>query len=318
MEEADKFKVLIVDKDSQLNRRLEKFLSDRGFSVRIENTLKTAQNTLFEWHPKIVICDLILSDGSGLELLKVIQKEPSLKHDFTTFMIMSAHGQRANVRQAINHGVDDYVIKPFDFDELLNKLIFHLQNFRQAPTMDTNDFKHSDEASMFLHLTDLVLRQALKGGDLENTLFRLVQMVSLKTKGVRCNICHCVDDDNGIIVTSNDDRGAAGIKINLNKYPEILHVRNTGRLIAIENIDKNKNLKFIKEQVKTINFNSMIVCPLFQQGEFFGVLSLRLPKNQNSFTDNEMRFIEITSHVLSMVISDQYYRKNNNYWKESA
>ena len=171
---------------------------------------------------------------------------------------------------------------------------------------------------MFLHLTDLVLRQALKSQDLESTLFSLVQMVSLKTKGVRCNICHCVDDDKGVIVVSNDDRGATGININLNRYPEILHVRNTGRIVAIENIAKNKNMKFIKEHVKTINFNSIIVCPVYLDGDFFGVLSTRLPENHKFFTDNEMRFIEIVSHVVSLSLSHQKHLGKEHFWAKSA
>jgi len=314
----DKFKVLLVDKDPQLLRRLTEFLSDRGFAVKAETSVKSARSRLFEWHPKIVLSDLILSDGSGLDLLKLIQHESSLQHDFTTFMIMSAHSQRANVRQAIQSGVDDYIIKPFDLDDLLNKFVFHLQNFRQIPTINKKDYNQTDEASLFLHLTDLLLRQALKGLSLENTLFNLVQMVSLKTKGVRCNVVHCVEDEKGTIVTSNDDRNASGININLNRYPEILHVRNTGSIVVIENIDKNKNLRFIKQHLKSIQFNAIIVCPVYKNGEFFGVLSLRLPENHNFFTDNELRFIEICSHVISMVLSSQNYGENSNYWLKSA
>src|SRR5690606_9869216 len=139
-----------------------------------------------------------------------------------------------------------------------------------------------DEASLMLHLTDLVLRQANAGSSLQDTLFNLTRMVSMKLEGIRCSVVECLDQSQGLVVTSNDDRSATGIRLDLNKYPEILNVLNTGQMIAIENIKQSPELKGIRFLLKEVVFNSMIVCPVFKGQEAFGVLSLRLPPEKET------------------------------------
>ena len=318
MEKNSKIKLLIVDTDTQLTRQIEKFVTQKGFEVRSATTIRDARNILFDWHPKIVLCDLILEDGSGFELLKVIQDENSLLHDFVAFIMMSAHNKNTNVKQAIQKGVSDYVVKPFKIEELTKKLIFHCQNFRQSPNLSSQEYDTVDESSLMLHLTDLVLRQALKGDDLKETLYKMTVMLGMKTKGIRCSVLNCIDEDTGVVVVTNDDKNATGIKINLNKYPEILHAQHNRRLIAIDNISTNKHLKFIKDLAVNIDFNSLLVTPLYQHGEFFGVLSLRLPSYRKSFSDNELRFVEIVSHIMSLTLSDENHQDNLGFWLNAA
>jgi transcriptional regulator with GAF, ATPase, and Fis domain len=181
--------------------------------------------------------------------------------------------------------------------------------------LSQKDFSRVDEASLMLHLTDLVLRQALGQGSLDEILFNLTRMVSMKMDGVRCSIIHCVDQRTGFVVSSNDNRGASGIQLDLYKYPEVLHVLNTQSLIAIENLADSSELRHVRERVKDISFNSMIVCPLTRHRQPFGVLSLRLPPEKPTISDNEIRFVEIVSHVISLVLSNQIFSGNNDFWR---
>lgn len=300
-----KIKILIVDQDSLMTRNLAKFLQENGFECKNGLSIREARPILFNWHPQFVLSDLLLPDGSGLELLQLIRSEKSLQHDFTTFIVMSSHNQKANVKNAIDAGVSDYIVKPFQFENVLKKLVYHCQNFRQLPDLKRKDFSNVDEGSLILHLTDLILRQALKTDPLDETLHNLVVMLNMKTMGVRCSIVHCVNEETGQVIASQDDKGISGLQLDLNRYPEILHVRNTNRMIAIENIEKDARLKFIKQQAKSIQFNSLVVSPIYQNGEFFGVLSLRLPQDKQNFTDNELRFVEIVSHVISLILGNQ-------------
>ncbi len=309
---GQRVKVLIVDTDTQLTRRLCDHIAKYGFEPRYVNSVREARNTLLEWHPKVVLSNLVLSDGSGYEIFNFIRTEPSFEHDFTVFMLTSAHNQKSNVQEALNMGVKDYIVKPYKMDEVLNRIIFQCRSLRVTPEAPV---PHKDlEGTSLLHLTSLTLKQSLNSHSFEDTLFNLTKMLSLKTNGVRCNIVHCVNEEKGVIVTSNDNKGAAGIEINLNVYPEILHVRNTGRLIAVENLIEDENLRFIKNHVKNINFNSLVVCPIEKQGDFFGVLSLKLSPDRKQFTDNELRFVEIVANVISLTLNNYHQGQNDSFW----
>jgi len=317
MATLNKIKVLIIDHDIQLARRINEFISRHGFEGQVATNIQDARRLLWEWHPKVVISDIFLTDGSAFEILHLIKSDESLKYDFSAFIILSAHNHIHNIRQAIEQGVDDYMVKPIEHENLLKRLVYHCRSFRRIAEVQKKEIESLDDSSLMLHLSNLVLKQSLWGRNLETALHNLTQMLSMKMEGVRCSIIECVEEDQGIVVTSNDNKRASGIQLDLNKYPEVLHVRNTQMMIAIENLQKDKHLKFIKDQVKDIQFNSMIVCPLFHDQRFFGVLSLRLPANKIHITDNELRFSEIVSQAVSLTLNRKDYF-DNSYWKNKA
>lgn len=314
----DRIRVLIADDDNQLSRRLADYITDHGFEARVVANGKDARTQISEWKPRYVLADLMLPEGSALTLIDYIKSEKSLRHQFIHVIVMSGHNVEANVRQAMQRGAKDYLVKPFRHEDVVKRLVFHSRSYRQLRELSNKEFSTVDESSLMLHLTDLVLRQALSGGTLEDTLFNLTRMVSMKVDGVRCSIINCVDQRLGYVVTSNDDRKASGIQLDLYKYPEVLHVLNTQTLIAVENLADSVELRSVREQVKDIAFNSMIVCPIGRLGQPFGVLSLRMPPEKETVSDNEIRFVEIVSHVVSLVLSNEIHKESGQFWKKDV
>lgn len=310
----ERIRVLVADDDNQLSRRLADYISDRGFDARVVNNGKDARVMIAEWKPRFVLADLMLPDGNALSLIDFIKSEKTLRHQFIHVLVMSGHNVEANVRQSLERGAKDYIVKPFRFEDVVKRLVFHSRSYKKLKEISAKEFSRVDEASLMLHLTDLVLRQALGGSSLEDILFNLTRMVSLKVDGVRCSIIHCLDQKLGLVVTSNDDRNASGIQLDLYKYPEVLHVLNTQTLIAIENLESSPELRHVREKVRDIIFNSLIVCPVSRFGRPFGVLSLRMPPEKETVSDNEIRFVEIVSHVVSLVLSNQLYKDFRDFW----
>jgi len=310
----EKIRVLIADDDNQLSRRLADYISDRGFEARVVNNGKDARTQIVEWKPRFILADLMLPEGNALSLIDFIKGEKNLRHRFMHVLVMSGHNVETNVRQALGRGAKDYIVKPFRHEDVVKRLVFHSRSYRGLRDISAKDYTRVDEASLMLHLTDLVLRQALGATPLEDILFNLTRMVSLKVDGVRCNIIHCLDQKAGVVVTSNDSRKAAGIQLDLYKYPEVLHVLNTGSLIAIENLEESLELRHVREKVKDIAFNSMVVCPVSRHGRPFGVMSLRMPPEKETVSDNEIRFVEIVSHVVSLVLSNEMHKESGEFW----
>ena len=130
-------------------------------------------------------------------------------------------------------------------------------------------------------------------------------MAALKVGGVRCSVVRRVTQKQGVVMASSDERGAAGIRLDLNKYPEMQLVMNSRELLAIDNIDSSRQLSPIKKHFRNINFNSLIVCPIFYKDRIFGVLSMRMPPKKKQLSEDEIRFVEIVSRVASLAISSQ-------------
>jgi hypothetical protein len=73
-------------------------------------------------------------------------------------------------------------------------------------------------------------------------------------------------------------------------------------------------LRHVREMAKDISFNSMIVCPVQRYGKPFGVLSLRMPPTKETVSDNEIRFVEIVSQVVSLVLSNEKHKDTGEFW----
>lgn len=313
---SETIKVLIADDDNQLSRRLADYIQDRGFEARVVSNGKDARVAILDWRPRFVLADLMLPDGNALSLIDYIKGEHALRHHFVHVLVMSGHNIEANVRQSLDRGAKDYLVKPFRHEDVVKRLVFHSRSYRKLNDLSSKDFTKVDEASLMLHLTDLVLRQALSSPSLEDILFNLTRMLSMKVDGVRCSIINCLDQQQGLVVTSNDNRGASGLQLDLYKYPEVLHVMNTQSLVAIENLKDSSELRHVAEKVKDIMFNSMVVCPVSRGGKPFGVLSLRMPPEKQTVSDNEIRFVEIVSHVVSLVLGNEMHKENEDFWRK--
>ncbi len=314
MNNADKIRILIADDDNQLSRRLGDYISDHGFEAKVVNNGREAKAAIKEWKPRFVLADLMLPDGNALSLIDYIKEEKSLRHHFVHVIVLSGHNKESNVRHSFEKGAKDYLVKPFRHEDVLKRLVFHSRSYRHLHEMSAKEFGKVEESSFILHLTDLVLRQSLRPSPLGDILFNLTRMLSMKTDGVRCNIVNVVDQKVGYVVTSNDDRGASGIQLDLYKYPEILHVYNTQGLIAIENLGESAELRHVRDFVKDISFNSMVVCPLSRYGHPFGVVSLRMPPQKETISDNEIRFVEIVSHATSLVLGSEIHKESQGFW----
>jgi two-component system cell cycle response regulator DivK len=108
-------RILIVD-DHELNLRLlERLLEREGRSVRAADSLAAAERALAEEHPAMIVLDLNLPDGNGLELTRRLKSEPStasIPIVACTAAVMPADEDRA--REA---GCDAFVAKPIDLQE---------------------------------------------------------------------------------------------------------------------------------------------------------------------------------------------------------
>lgn len=108
-------KVLVVDDEEMLAWSIETELKSNGVVVNSCGSLRSALETFPTFSPDLVVCDLRLPDGSGMELLKKWRNErPEMP-----FILITAHGAVESAIDALRLGAFDYLQKPFDMKALV-------------------------------------------------------------------------------------------------------------------------------------------------------------------------------------------------------
>ena len=106
--------ILIVDDESSLRDFLTIVFEEDGWHVETAASLGDARAALQRQEPDLVLCDLMLPDGSGLDLLRDIKAQnPSV-----AVVMITAHTSTKSAVDALKAGAFDYIAKPFDIDEL--------------------------------------------------------------------------------------------------------------------------------------------------------------------------------------------------------
>ncbi|MCR5279534.1 MAG: response regulator transcription factor [Lachnospiraceae bacterium] len=106
--------IVIVEDDKDLANGLCKALKDGGRSIVSCEDLRSARDQIFLTSPTLVILDINLPDGSGLDLVKEIRA----KNLPTSVILLSANDTDSDVVKGLEMGADDYVTKPFSLSVL--------------------------------------------------------------------------------------------------------------------------------------------------------------------------------------------------------
>ncbi|MBI4613912.1 MAG: response regulator transcription factor [Planctomycetes bacterium] len=106
--------IYLVEDDESLRTALEIGLRAEGFRVHAYPTLATASRALELERPDLVVLDLGLPDGDGLDLCRKVRRaDPDLP-----VLVLTARGTLESRLDGFRRGADDYLVKPFDVEEL--------------------------------------------------------------------------------------------------------------------------------------------------------------------------------------------------------
>src|SRR5213594_1613457 len=106
--------LLIVDDEASLRDFLSIVFEEDGWNVSTADSLEKAHTALAKNEPDLILCDLMLPDGSGLDLLRDVKAQnPSV-----AVIMITAHTSTKSAVEALKAGAFDYIAKPFDIEEL--------------------------------------------------------------------------------------------------------------------------------------------------------------------------------------------------------
>jgi two-component system KDP operon response regulator KdpE len=110
-------RVLVVDDEQQILRALRTSLRGAGYEVETADTAEGALAAAAMRPPEAVILDLVLPDGTGIDVARELRTWSS-----APVIVLSAVGEEREKIAALDAGADDYVTKPVGIDELLARL----------------------------------------------------------------------------------------------------------------------------------------------------------------------------------------------------
>lgn len=110
-------KILIVEDDKEISNLLCAFLSEKGYETIACREGKSASDTMKKGGFDIILMDLMLPYKSGEELIKELRGVSD-----TPVIVLSAKSMLETRLEALRLGADDYILKPFDLNEVLVRI----------------------------------------------------------------------------------------------------------------------------------------------------------------------------------------------------
>ena len=122
--------VLVVDDDPVILKLLEVNFEMEGFAVITAGDGDDGLRAICEQRPDAVVVDIMMPKLNGLEVLEAARADPATKN--VPIVLLSAKAQASEVQRGLDLGADDYVTKPFDPIDLVERVNAVLHNTQIA------------------------------------------------------------------------------------------------------------------------------------------------------------------------------------------
>ncbi|MGZ3895047.1 MAG: response regulator [Bacteroidia bacterium] len=109
--------ILLIEDHKDILENLKEFFELKGYNVLTADNGKEGVDLAIKCKPDLIICDFIMCPMNGQEVLELI-----LTNDRTNkipFIFCTSMSEKSDRIKAINFGADEYIVKPFDLDSIL-------------------------------------------------------------------------------------------------------------------------------------------------------------------------------------------------------
>ena len=132
----NKQKILIVDDDANIAELIALYLTKECFDTRMVHDGEMALEVFDNYQPNLIILDLMLPGIDGYQVCREIRAKSN-----TPIIMLSAKGEVFDKVLGLELGADDYIVKPFEFDELLARIN---ALYRRSHQIHSFDYSYGD------------------------------------------------------------------------------------------------------------------------------------------------------------------------------
>ena len=149
-------KILIIEDEIELRIVISNYLLKEGYLCELAENFQNAEAKLCVYEYDIILLDITLPDGNGLDLLKTIKN-----HDLKAgVIIISAKNSTDDKIKGLDIGADDYITKPFQLSELNSRIkaLIRRRHFDGNNSLSFNEITiNTTSKSVFIHGKEIIL-----------------------------------------------------------------------------------------------------------------------------------------------------------------
>ncbi len=290
-------KILIIEDDEKITNALTFILEEEGYEAVASGDGKTGLELARSIKPDLILLDIMLPGMTGIDVCRSLKSDENYKS--IPIILITGLADTEDTVKGLSAGADDYVAKPFQMQELLARI---KSNLRMKELYDVVKEEEEEKSAL------LDVSQSLSGTvDPHDTLYVIVSKISEVIEVNRCSIIW-VDPmkKKGTVMASHDSRKVKQLEIDLDKYPEIQKVMETGKALIINDVYNDPILFQVRQTLNLIDIKSIMAFPVAFKDSLIGTLILRTSRREEPFNQREVRFCEVISHLAAAPLKNAY------------
>ena len=215
-------KIFIIEDEPSIIQLVQHNLEKNGFIVLSSVNGNDGLKELKKFQPDLLLLDWMLPDLSGIDICKNIRKDNSFKD--LPIIMLTAKGEEEDKIKGLDSGIDDYLTKPFSFNELMARIKAVLRRSNPNTVSDNLEFE-----DLVLDRIEKRVYRDKKEIQLGPTEFRLLEFFLVNPKRVY----------------SRD-------QILENVWPNNINVESRTIDVHIRRLRKSINIQYKKELIRTV------------------------------------------------------------------
>ena len=212
-------KIFIIEDEPSIIQLVQHNLEKEGFIVSSSENGNEGLKQLKKFEPNLLLLDWMLPDLSGIEICKNIRKDNKFKS--LQIIMLTAKGEEEDKIKGLDSGVDDYLTKPFSFNELLARIKAILR--RSNPEIVSDNLEYED---LFLDRIEKRVFRNKEEIKLGPTEFRLLEFFLMNPKRV-----YSRDQILENVWPNNVNVESRTIDVHIRRLRQSINIDNTKELI---------------------------------------------------------------------------------------
>jgi len=319
-----KKKILIVEDHNDMMMILQKYLQESRFATIGAETAEIGLEKYQAEKPDLILMDLMLPGMSGLQAIRKIKGDMQ-DNVYTPIIVLTAKNEIDDIVEGLDSGADDYVVKPFNFDELVARIrtALRLKELNELLLQQTNKLEEANTQINRLNESLLEKNKELRRNIYNlHSLFeismelnsilqlkRLVNSILLTLIGqFSCKSALFLYADKpqiDYLETLNSkgfyEQEVAGLHIQKSD-PLIRYLYSSYRPEAIRQLLQKVNHSKALAQLETLGME--LITPIVIQNKVEGLVGLGPRVKSMEYEQRDLEHISILSNIISIAVSN--------------